>query len=359
MCERRLISLVPALCVLLLASSGCLKRKESITISRDGSAVIKLDFDGDRDDLEFGDAMPNANSGWDVTRSVEYQDDGEETHILKATQEFAPGQPLPACFASPDDPDADLYLRFPTTYRTETRDDGVYHYFHRVYPPRAWAIVQYWEEALINDHHEELSKKPMEELTPDERQMLFEAFAAVEAHKQIEHAREAVQDAAPTLSWEARLRARQALLDVYATTDLGAIAGRCIDAPDDESRGACFEEETAKLLGKAYHAYTDVLTSVAGFDPDQLASLDRAYQRSSRRYDLTGSLANHQFEISVSMPGRIVAHNGDRVADDRPPIRVEWKFDGKAFRDRPHELIMITREPLSSSAEIESASHER
>ena len=359
MCERRLISLVPALCLLLLASSGCLKRKESITISRDGSAVIKLDFDGDRDDLEFGDAMPNADSGWDVTRSVEYQDDGDETHILKATQEFAPGQSLPACFASPDDPDADLYLRFPTTYRTETRDDGVYHYFHRVYPPRAWAIVQYWEEALINDRHEELSKKPMEELTPDERQMLFEAFAAVEAHKQIEHAKEAVQDAAPTLSWEARLRARHALLDVYATTDLGAIAGRCIDAPDDESRGACFEEETAKLLDKAYHAYTDVLTSVAGFDPDQLASLDRAYQRSSRRYDLTGSLANHQFEISVSMPGRIVAHNGDRVADDRPPIRVEWKFDGKAFRDRPHELIMITREPLSSSAEIESASHER
>ncbi|MCH8243377.1 MAG: hypothetical protein IH897_12335 [Planctomycetes bacterium] len=357
--RNRLIKAFLLFGVALPLLGGCLHRKESITISKDGSAVIKLDFDGDLDDLEFGDAMPSSQNGWEVTRSVERQDDGEETHILKATQAFAAGMPLPATFASPTDPDRDLYLRFPTTYRTETRDDGVYHYFHRVYRPRAWAIVQYWEEALIEDRHEELAKKPMEELTAGERQTLFEAFAEVEARKQLEYAKEAVQEAAPLIPSETQLQARRALLDAYGSADLGAIAGRCIDTPDDESRGACFEEETAKLLSDAHDAYVEVLTRVAGLDPTQLASWERAYQRSQRRYELTGMLANHQFEISVSMPGRIVAHNGDQVAENRPPVRVEWEFDGQAFRDRPYELVMITKEPLPKNAEMGSSSHER
>lgn len=357
--RNRLIKAFLLFCVALPLLGGCLHRKESITISKDGSAVITLDFEGDLDDLELGDAMPSSQNGWEITRSVERRDNGEETHILNATQAFAAGMPLPATFASPTDPDRDLYLRFPTTYRTETRDDGVYHYFHRVYPPRAWAIVQYWEKALIEDRHEELAKKPIEELTAGERQTLFEAFAEVEARKQLEYAKDAVQEAAPLIPSETQLHARRALLDAYGAADLGAIAGRCIDTPDDESRGACFEEETAKLLSEAHDAYVEVLTRVAGLDPTQLASWERAYQRSQRRYELTGMLANQQFEISVSMPGRIVAHNGDHVAENRPPVRVEWEFDGQAFRDRPYELVLITKEPLPKNAEIESSSHDR
>ena len=355
----RLIGAILLFSVALPPLGGCLHRKESITISKDGSAVIKLDFDGNLDDLELGDAMPSSQDGWEVTRSVKRHDDEKETHILKATQAFAAGMPLPATFASPTDPDGDLYLRFPTTYRTETRDDGVYHYFHRVYPPRASAIVQYWEEILIEDRHEELAKKPMEELTADERQTLFEAFAEVEARKQLEYAREAVQEAEPPIPLETHLHARHALLEVYRTADLGAIAGRCIDTPDDESRGACFEAETEKLLSHAYDAYVELLTSDAGLDPARLASWERAYYRSKRRFELTGMLAGHQFEISVSMPGRIVAHNGDHVADDRPPVRIEWEFDGTAFRDRPYELVLITREPLPKNTEMGSSSYGR
>ena len=280
--RNRLIKNFLLLGVAVPLLGGCLHRKESITISKDGSAVIRLDFEGDFDDLEFGDAMPSSQNGWKVTRSVEHHDDEKETHILTATQAFAAGMPLPATLASPTDPDGGLYLRFPTTYRTETRDDGVYHYFHRVYPPRAWAIVQYWEKALIEDRHEELAKKPIEELTAGERQTLFEAFAEVEARKQLEYAKDAVQEAAPLIPSETQLHARRALLDAYGAADLGAIAGRCIDTPDDESRGACFEEETAKLLSEAHDAYVEVLTRVAGLDPTQLASWERAYHTSQR-----------------------------------------------------------------------------
>ena len=182
---------------------GCLQRKESITISKDGSAVIRLVFEGDLDDLEVGDAMPSSQSGWAVTRSAKRPDDDkeqeDETHILRATQTFAAGMPLPANFASPTDPDGDLYLSFPTTYRTETREDGVYHYFRRVYLPRAWAIVQYWEDAIFEGGTKELAQKPLEELTAGERQTLLEAFAEIDARKQFEYAKEAVQESAPMM----------------------------------------------------------------------------------------------------------------------------------------------------------------
>ena len=338
---------------------GCLQRKESITISKAGSALIRLEFEGDPNELDGGDAIPSTQDGWEVTRSVKRHDDEDETHILKATQTFAAGTPLPATFASPTDPDGDLYLSFPTTYRTETREDGVYHYFGRVYLPRAWAIVQYWEDAIFEDGPKELAQKPLEELTAGERQTLFEAFAEIDARKQFEYVKEAVQESAPMMPLETQLHARRALFDVYRTADLGAIAGRCIDTPDDEARVACFEEETEKLLSAAHDAFVKVLTRDEGLDAKQLASWEGAYYRSKRRFELTGMLAGHQFEISVSMPGRIVAHNGDQVAIVGPPVRVDWEFDGQAFRDRPYELFMITKEPLPKNAEMGSSSHER
>ncbi|MCH9002369.1 MAG: hypothetical protein IIC02_07325, partial [Planctomycetes bacterium] len=189
---------------------------------------------------------------------------------------------------------------------------------------------------------------------------LFEAFAEVEVRKQLEYEREAAREAAPLIPSETQLHARRALLDAFESADVLAIAERCmVFSPNDESRSVCFQEETVKLMSDAHDAYVEVLTRDVGLNAKQLASWERAFDRSKRRYELTGMLAGHQFEISVSMPGRIVAHNGDQVAIVGPPVRVDWEFDGRAFRDRPYELVMITKEPLPKNAEMGSSSHER
>jgi len=340
-------------------AGGCLRRKESITIPKDGTIRMSLVFEGDRADFEDGDAMPSLAGGWKVTRAVEKKDNGEESHELRATRTLPAGSTLPDSYALAEDPDADLYLHFPTSYSREVREDGVYHIFHRTYPEREWYHVKYWEDAFIDDHHRELAEKPIDELTEGERRTLFEAFAAFEAHKQLELAQQALRESLPGLPVTAGLWAREALLDTYEHADLDSIGERCISPADPDAQAACFEAETERLRARAHAAFRDVLSSKAALRRRELAAFDEATDRAWKRYDLTEQLAGHMFEITVRMPGELVAHNCYRIDESGAFVEAVWEFDGRAFRDRTHELILITREPLEDMTEDEGASDDR
>ena len=90
-----------------------------------------------------------------------------------------------------------------------------------------------------------------------------------------------------------------------------------------------------------------------------LTAFDSATDRAWKRHDLTGQLAGHMFEITVRMPGELVAHNSYRVDDTGAFVEAVWEFDGRAFRDRSHELILITRESLDDVTEDTGASDDR
>ena len=86
---------------------------------------------------------------------------------------------------------------------------------------------------------------------------------------------------------------------------------------------------------------------------------DSAMERAWKRYDLTGQLAGQYFEITVRMPGELLAHNSLRAEQGASYAEADWEFDGRAFRDRSHELILITREPLEDVTEDTGASDDR
>ena len=81
-------------CSIVLAAASCVERKERITIAADRSVTIELAYEGGPGELDQEDAMPSAEAGWDVTRSVK-KDGEDEKHVLRAKRTFAPGEPLP------------------------------------------------------------------------------------------------------------------------------------------------------------------------------------------------------------------------------------------------------------------------
>ena len=89
--------------VLALCLAGCLKRKETITIARDGRVQIALDFEGDTNDVENGDAMPSAASGWQVkvTKEINQKSNGEtsEDTTIEGGADFGPDDELPSTYA--------------------------------------------------------------------------------------------------------------------------------------------------------------------------------------------------------------------------------------------------------------------
>ncbi len=349
MLANHLRTCVAAAILGLLTSASCVERTEHITIGRDGSVVMELRFEGTEEELSRGDVMPSAASGWDVERSTK-QDGDEVKHILKSRRRFEPREELPRSFAAPNDPDVKQYLDFPTTLRVERRPDGLYYYFHRTYTPRRWGYVEYWKNMFLDDDVQKLSEKPTEELTLEERGKIATAFAGIEAFKQIEFAMAAMAQMRPELPIERRLVAQRALLDFYEDENdhMEAIVQRCDESPEEE-RSGCYDEEVERILAEGYETLVESLGagtgSRAGLGKGQLARFHEAYEQARREYEITDDLGGHVFEIDVRIPGEIIAHNaidGDLEENDGVS-RIRFKFRGDAFRDRTHELIVVSR----------------
>lgn len=327
------------------ACSGCVEREETVTVGVNGAVTIELQIKGSEEEITQGDALPSAASGWTVDSSRE-----EDKEVLETKRLFGPGEDLPHTFASPDDPDADLYLEFPTTVRVEHRADAVYYYFQRTYDPRRWAYLDRWKELLFDSEFETLSEKPVEELTLEEQCTIAEAFAGMEAFKQLEFAQAALAESHPDMPVEYGLIARRALINVYMEDEqedaIKRVIRSCSDLPDEE-RGDCFDEAANRLLDQAYSAYVSKLQEIAGFTLHDITVFEDGYRRAERYYAVTEQLGGHNFDIRVTLPGTIIAHsaldNDVDVDEDANMSTVEFEFDGRWFRDNAHELVVVSR----------------
>lgn len=317
----------------VFAGSGCLERKETVEVQKNGAVKMHLEYSGTEQDLQGPDAMPSSSQGWKITRTTRHERD-QDTHVLDASAVFAPGQPLPETFGDA----GDVYLMFPTEVRREVRDDGVYYHFHRRYEPRKFAITQYWKDRFIDDDIHKLADKDIQSLTQKERIKLLRAFAQVESHKQLEVIRMAVASALPDISDEAGLKARRALLDVYDRFDYDKLAESIKGMNSDESDKK-LEQVGESVPKDARTAFTSTLKKQADLGDAEMKRLNTAIDREKIRQKVTETTRTQTFHIEVALPGEIVAHNGDKVKNGR----IVWEFAGNAFCDRPFDLTAVSR----------------
>jgi len=324
-------------------AAGCVERKERIAVAADGTVTIELEYKGDANDLNGPDAMPSAKSGWSVERSFEKKkkNDGkeQEEQTWTAKRSFSPGQDLPSTFAAKDDPQADLALSFPTSVRLERRKDGTYVHFRRVYQPRKWAYVNVWQEEIMDEKIKKLAEKPAEEMDRSERLELLQAFGKLEAFKQIEFVRAALNESDPGLAQDHWLKVREAALSIYRDYDYDSLVGR-LEQVSKEEHDERIEAESKRLLERAEAAVLGTLRRSADYNDENIAKYEMALGRARKLFAITDQHNGHLFHISVNMPGEIVGHNADKLEDDDTAV---WEFGGNAFQDRAHELLITSR----------------
>jgi hypothetical protein len=206
--------------------------------------------------------------------------------------------------------------------------------------------VQYWRDALFDDDLKQLAEKEVEELTPEQRLKIVQAFAGVEAFKQLEFAAMAVAEVEPGLPVEHALRTRQDVLDFYEEQAGGfeTLVAPC-SAPKVQDPGECYNRQAEMILREGYDLLIGSLKRHGGFDTEQLDRFERAYARAQRYFAVTEAVGTHAFEIRVNMPGEIVGHNGEKTdTDERGNVcTAVFQFSGEAFRDRTHELLVVSR----------------
>jgi len=87
------------------------------------------------------------------------------------------------------------------------------------------------------------------------------------------------------------------------------------------------------------------LTNAGELDAAQLERFAGAYASAKTLHAVTEDVGGHFFDVMVELPGEIVAHNAEEVenASNGSTHHFRWQFNGEAFRDRPHQLVAISK----------------
>ena len=328
-----------AMTAVLTLSTGCLERKETIRVQPDGSVRIEAVFDGDVSDFTGGDALPNKRAGWAVKDESRTDDDDKEKQTRTARMRVRAGEDMPDSYAELETEEYEAALRFPTELSIERRRDGTYYHFDRVYEPRAFARYEYYRHLVEDVIGEDglLKDRQIEELSDDERLKVLTAFFLIEQGKHLEYVRSGVEAVEEVWPRRYGLAIEKTVKDYFASHDLRPLAD-LMAQPDYPGR-----DESINEFGEAmFSTYQDVIEEQMAemrIPEDEVQAFFDGYALEKMRHEVTQDLQDEKFEIRVQMPGRIVAHDGDRVEGST----VIWEFDAKVFNDRPHTVRVTSR----------------
>ncbi|NOT02440.1 MAG: hypothetical protein HOP29_17685 [Phycisphaerales bacterium] len=356
------LSAAAGVCLVL---SGCVKRKETITVHDDGSMALSIEMEGDRADVETGAPTLVKADGWEFSHKLEIDKDGKETLKLSASSTIAAGQPIPDAYPTNDKDQPTLAVRHPTTLTVDRRADGTYYHFRRVYHARRWANVNYWRHKLIEEPLERSDEKSVEEMSDEKKQELVQNLIQFEALKQLSFARTAADALQPPLPQDVWLAACQAVRDAADAIDKKELLARLErededhaktgaddarvtgdDQPaDGESKAAEKPDPAGEELTRLGRQYQEKIGDALrqAFQSKRIAQdtwdkFQKAYDTEMRRFAMTEDYGDEEWEVVVTMPGVLVGHNGDKVEGHA----VTFGFEGQALFDRDVELLVTS-----------------
>ncbi len=339
----RRISLI-ALTLSATAAAGCLERKEHLTVADDGSVQVVHHFKGQPGEFDGpGDALPTGLpwtvKDWDVARD----DDGVDHH-REARARFDRAADLPTTFGALDDP---APLRFHTeVHPEELPGGGVRWSFERRYEARDVA----WRERIFEQHFsDELqdkigSERPITEATKREALTALLAFERAKRLALLEQAIDRVVAARPGADAgaliRARLGARKRFADWFDKSWNVDLLEKMIDAPQSEKDDleARFEKESTARATEGAAEIAAALRPAARADEIRDA-LREAYVTAKAIVTVSEDLQDEHFEVRVTLPGKVVLHDGAELADDGRTV--VFKFSGKDLAGGPVVLRAV------------------
>ena len=339
--NRRTISCCLTVIAVAMLVAGCVDRKERITIRPEGTVLLEADFSTDSFNELYGDdgdAVPSLAGGWLVEESIEVDDDGDNEYHLRAEAIIPPEISLPSNYAPLGDPTPDVYLQFPTTITVEDRDDGTYYHFRRVYERRSWADLATRRRLILDEPLKQMEGKELGEMSPQEQTKVLRAFVDFEVAKIMTFARSAYLETTPNAPQDDWLFVHEDLMRLKSEVDYVRLL-TILAIPDQEERDEALQEEAERWEEAAAHRLQKTIRTNGRYGGSQLRSFLQRYEWHKRYHKISEDLGDDSFEITVDMPGEIVASNADSVGQRT----ATWKFDGTQMRDRDIELMVTSR----------------
>ena len=323
--------------------SGCVERKEFITVKQDGSVTLRIAVSGDPEDMESGAPALARARGWQFNEKREKDDEDKETITRTAETTVGPNEKIPTTDPTGDPEGEALALRHPTDLTLERRRDGVYYHFRRVYEARPWAYINYWRQVLIEEPLERGGDVPPEELADVKKQELVQNIIHFEGLKHLAIARRAAESLHPPLAQDRWLQIHQAVMKTLEAVDTDQVL-ELLEAQYEESEEGMDGDRLAELAGRLNEQIQDAVYSTLrdlSLSRRYIAVFQQAVAGEARAFAITEDYGHEYWEVLVAMPGRIVAHNGRLTDDDS----IEWGFHGRALYDRDIEMMVTSVVP--------------
>lgn len=319
-------------------TGGCVKRAETITVHKDGSVRLEIKVEGDRADMESGAPAIARAPGWKFAERLEKDDEGKETVIRTASTTIPPRGTIPATYPTNDPEGEAMAVQHPTTLIIERRADGTYYHFRRVFEARPWAYLNYYQQKLIEEPLEQAGDTPPEEFSPEKKRELVQNIIRLEAMKHLTHARRVALSLDPPMRQDYWVQIYQAVQDTLERVDTDDVL-KLLDASlgADESDEAV-DEQLTELADELNKQFTDAIRKELlrlGMSGRYATAFGESIEEENRRFAITEDYGDELWGVYLSMPGRLVGHNGDRVRKGK----IEWSLDGKGFYDRQVELL--------------------
>ena len=336
--ERKSAPLIGIALVALLG--GCLERTETIRIEGSGAVSIRHVIEGDLDDLGSDDPTLPRPPIFELRRIAKKKaKDGRPQGVLEARARFASAADVPSIFGDPSDPLASADLVFTTRVDIRTEGGKKHYHFERIYRARNWApYTHLWNRAFPPGLREEMERKAdFAKLSPRDRRRAKRALVAYEREKVCYWIDQAIarsqgghRDAGRIrLQVTTRLRSWfRKQLTLQKVDEILALAPEKIDQ-------ACVAILEAALARGVEDACREL-----GLDEAGRRAIRDALAWMRRDHDVSDDLRDEDFVVRVKLPGRVIAHDGDRVRRGL----IEWKFDGKSLDGRDHRLVAISVE---------------
>lgn len=315
--------------------AGCLERKETIRVTRDGAVSMHVELEGDPGDFDAGDPLPEKDSPWRADETTEKDADGKERRIRHADRHFAAGHELPDAYVEERDERYATALRFPTVVEIERKSDGTYYHLKRSYQARQSArynVIRELESQLFEEVKAFGGKDPAE-LSVEDRTKIVEALRKAESAKQVEFLQAGVSAMEKRWPQHYGLLVRSALLAQYEKTDAREIA-ELLARPQSEERDARINRFGERMLAEGRDAVRETLQKL-DVPSREIEQFFAAVEVEERRRAVTEDIEDDRWEVRVELPGDLIASNATRIEDGV----LIWSFGGRVILDRDHVLM--------------------
>jgi hypothetical protein len=330
-----------------LLVAGCLERKETIRVARDGSAEIRVEITGDPGDFSTGDALPERRAGWQTRDWTTTNDQDEKKQHREATLRVAAGRPLPDSFVDPSDPNYETALSFPTDLVIEQRRDGTYYHFKRVYVAREHARYEYYRQTLQDNSPamKQLSQQGLEALDDQQLVEVIGIVRAIEALKHAEYVQAGVEALEERWPQHYGLILRRTVLDHFQNEDVEPVM-QLLAEPASPERDAAIDDFARHVVDAVPEVLREKMKELR-IPRQQIDVFFAGYDEEEARRAVTEDLGDDKLEVRLALPGQIIAHNAEEVDGEF----VVWHVPGKALFDRDVVLMATSRVDRGARAE--------